>query len=521
MTTGRTVTGAYEVIPAAGPVRGLFRVPPSKSLTHRVFVLGALARGRTRLVDPLLSDDTLRTLRALAAMGVSIEASGPGAEIVREALGGSTDIPSLLARSNTSGSGSAGEDDPAQRDRPGLESDRLVLEIDGRGAHVGASDLSAGGLRAPTGPLDLGASGTSLRLLAAVAALAEGATTLVGDRRLGERPIEPLLEALRSIGIEASRPPGSDQGLVRVSGGRSFGGAVRISGAESSQFASGLLLIAPWADRPMSIAISPPIVSFPYLAMTLGAMERFDAVPTSLEGVTRTDRGLLAPVPEREVRIAFAPSTGYSAAALEVPPDASSASYLFAAAALTGGRVVVRGLHRDDAHPDMVLLAHLERMGCTVEESPDGVAVAGPPPRVSEAGNRRLGFAGTLAPFAVNLAQAPDLVPTMAVLAAFTTGPCAIEGVASLRHKESDRIRALANELGRLGASVEERPDGLRIVPRPLHGGRVETYADHRIAMSLAIAGLVVPGVVVSDPGCVTKSFPGFWVALTRMSRSA
>jgi 3-phosphoshikimate 1-carboxyvinyltransferase len=246
----------------------------------------------------------------------------------------------------------------------------------------------------------------------------------------------------------------------------------------------------------VTIEVEPPIVSRPYLDLTLDVMARF-GMRARWEAVA----------PESGLRIGFSGRGRYAGGDYAVPPDASSASYLLAAAAVTGGRVTVRDLRAGDPQPDAVLSAWLAAMGCDVRRDAEGTTVAGPPP-------------GALRPFDLDLADAPDLAPTLAVLALFANGPSRFRNAAHLRLKESDRLRALATELGRLGARVLEHDDGLDIAPpasRPDPSVRIETYDDHRIAMAFAIAGLALPGLRIANPACVEKSFPAFWTTLDRL----
>lgn len=449
-----------------GPVTGSVRVPASKSLTNRALALAALARGPSTIENPLFADDTARMVRALGSLGVGIRA-------VSEA--GAVDVDELFASGWGSGPHSA------------------ALEVAGGGGRFGAHSAV----------LDAGGAGTTMRFVTALASLAMGEITVDGDPRMRQRPIGPLLEALSALGVEARSRLVPGFPPVTVRGGTLSGGDARIAGSVSSQFVSALLLVAPLAPNPSSIVVVPPIASRPYIDLTLGLMERFGVtVPRPRPGENGT--GEKRSGPAAPLRFELPGGASYHAARYRVPADASSAAYFFAAAAATGGRVTVDGLDRDDPQPDTRVLAHLESMGCLVERVPQGTAVTGP---------RR----GGLRPFDLDLGDAPDLVPTFAVLALRCGGACQIRNVPNLRIKESDRLRALATELARLGADVQERADGLRITPAPAgrsRGARIETYGDHRIAMAFAVAGLFTPGVRIADPRCVTKSFPGFWETL-------
>lgn len=454
--------GEARAVRPVGPVVGRVRVPGSKSLTNRALVLAALASGRSRLIRPLISDDTERLIGAIQALGVGIG---------RERSEGGADA---------GGAQSGGEVD---------------LVIDG----------SEGLLAPPASALDVGGSGTAMRFLAALAALVPGEVVIDGDARMRQRPIGRLLDALRDLGVDAVSIVDNGCPPVRVRGGPLAGGSAGMPGNVSSQFVSALLMIAPFAERGIVLDVEPPVVSRPYIDLTLSSMARFGSAPPSL--LARPEGGL---------RYTFSARGGarqgkaspYRATDFRVPADASSAGYFFGAAAITGGRVHVEELDPADGQADARLLRVLPDLGCEVLVSPDGTTVAGPSSR-------------RLAAFDLDMGDAPDLVPMLAVLALFADGPCVIHGAANLRLKESDRIHALATEIARLGAVAEERPDGLRIVPGPMRSARIETYHDHRIAMAFAIAGLATPGLTIADPGCVAKSFPEFWSTLARLATGA
>jgi 3-phosphoshikimate 1-carboxyvinyltransferase len=270
---------------------------------------------------------------------------------------------------------------------------------------------------------------------------------------------------------------------VKVRGGPPRGGRVRVEGSLSSQFASALLLIAPVLEGGLSLELPEPRVSSPYIELTARVLTRFGAEVEREEG--------------RDLRVR---ATGYRPASLRVEGDWSSACFPLAAAAITGGRVALRGLDPDSAQADRLFPELLSRMGVRVCRDGEAVVAEGPPLRGLEA----------------DLADAPDAVPALAAVAAVAPGLTEIRGVAHLRHKESDRLAALAEELGGLGASVRELEDGLLIRGGGLRGGVVHPRGDHRIAMALALTGLAVPGVAIAEPGCVSKSYPGFWEDLAR-----
>ena len=399
------------------------RPPGSKSITNRALITAGLAVGDSLIVDPLRSDDTDAMVECLRTMGVGVE-------------------------------------------------------VGDRGFRVS----SKGRLRG--GRLDVRASGTTARFITAAATLAEGPSVVDGTPRMRERPIGPLVDALRALGttVEASRgefPP------VSVAGGGLPGGRIRIDGSSSSQFVSAVLLSAPLAETMVTLELGEVVVSRPYLDTTLEVMAAFGAEARWLDPTT----------------ISVGP-TGYRAAGFRVEADASAAVYPWAAAAITGAAVKVAGIHPASTQADMAALRILERMGCRLEPGRRGITVAGPE---------------SLSGVDADLNDCPDASLGLAVVAAFASTPSRFTNIANLRIKETDRLAALENELTRLGAGVATGPDWISITPGPLRPARIRTYDDHRIAMAFAVAGLVQPGIVIEDPGCVAKTWPGFFGMLERL----
>lgn len=343
------------------------------------------------------------------------------------------------------------------------------------------------GGRPPATQADLfvGNSGTTMRFLTALVGLGHGQYRLHGVQRMHERPIEDLLAALQQMGVDARSQSGNSCPPVLVRGTGLPGGKVSIPGNVSSQFLSGLLMAVPCAATTTEIAVRGELVSQPYIYMTLNVMRSFGA---------RCEADDLR-------RFVIPGGQTYRGQTYAIEPDASAASYFFAAAAITGGQVTVEGLTRDSLQGDVALVDCLEQMGCRVEVHADAITVAGGPLRGID----------------VDMNAISDTVQTLAAVAVFADGPTTVRGVAHMRHKETDRIAALVTELGKLGAEVEERSDGLRIVPRRLHAAAIDTYDDHRMAMSMALTGLRVPGVVIRDPGCTRKTYPEFFADLDRL----
>ena len=402
-------------------------VPGSKSYTHRMLIAAALSDGWCSVNNPLISEDTLITRKCLGHLGVTISEEGN------------------------------------------------CLKVQG----------SAGRLKGPDIPIDLGNSGTSMRLLAAVAALARGSVTLTGTRRMRERPIQNLLDGLNQLGVTARSLNGDGCPPIEVVGGHLKGGKVALDCRISSQFLSALLLIAPFAAQKVDIRVTDGLVSKPYVDMTLEVMERF--------GVAAERKGY-----ER-----FAVDSGqtYRSGTYTVESDCSQAGYFWAAAAITGTDIKVTGTTLASRQGDVRLTSCLKDMGCRVVEENGGIRVVG----------------GQLKGITVDMADMPDMVPTLAVVAAFARGTTVIKNVAHLRAKESDRLNAVATELSKMG--VESTVGQINCgstggIPK---GATIDTYADHRIAMSFALAGLKVPGIKIKDEKCVGKSFPNFWTVFNRL----
>lgn len=338
------------------------------------------------------------------------------------------------------------------------------------------------------GELYLGAAGTLARFLpGALAAAPSGAWRLHGSRSLSERPIEPLVRALNAAGasIRYTDRDGRLPIAIRASG--LAGGRLHMSGDVSSQFLSGMLLAAPYAAKPTHIAVEGGVVQRAYVGMTIDLMRRFGA---EVAHGDRFDRFEVTPRP-------------YEGQSLAIEADASTACYFLAYAALTGGQVRIANLRSDTLQPDLGFTDVLERMGCRVRKGPDGVELRGP--------ERLKGG------FAVSLNAMSDQTPTLAAIAPFADAPITITGVAHVRHHECDRIAAMCASLRALGIRAEERPDGLTVHPGTPVGGRLSTYDDHRIAMSLALIGAKTPGIRLADPGCVAKTCPTFFEELSRL----
>jgi len=343
-----------------------------------------------------------------------------------------------------------------------------------------------GAIPAAEADLYVANSGTTVRFLTAMVALGHGTFRLDGTPRMRQRPIGDLLHALEQLGTDAASAAGSDCPPVVVRASGLPGGRATVAGDISSQYLSGLLMAAPCATGDVELCVEGELVSKPYIEITLAVMSAFGA---SVE----RDAYARFVVPGRQT---------YRARSYAVEPDASAASYFFAAAAITGGRVMVDGLSRESLQGDVGFCDCLEQMGCRVEYGEDQITVAGRPLRGID----------------VDMNAISDTVQTLSAVALFADGPTTVTNVAHIRHKETDRLRAVATELRKLGAEVDERDDGLRITPTARHAAEIDTYDDHRMAMSLALVGLGTPGVVIRDPGCTGKTYPAFFDDLARLA---
>jgi 3-phosphoshikimate 1-carboxyvinyltransferase len=346
--------------------------------------------------------------------------------------------------------------------------------------------LGVGG-RLKTGEetVDVGNSGTSMRFLTAVAALRNGSTLLDGNGRMRMRPMADLLEGLGSLGVKARSVNMDGCPPVTMDSHGLRGGTAIVRGEASSQFLSALLLVAPYASEDVRIKVAGNLSSKPYVDITLEVMSAF--------GVEVRNEGYHSFIVRRGQR--------YLPREYVVEGDASNASYFFSAAAITGGKIRVENFKPDSVQGDTGFLTLLEKMGCEMVRGDHWAEIQGK----------------KLHGIEIDMNAMPDLVPTLAVTAAFAEGKTVIQNIAHLRLKESDRIKTLAEELSKMGIRAEEGKDWLTIEGGKAHGANIETYNDHRLAMSFAVAGLVVPGVKIKGEECVSKSFPGFWETFQKL----
>jgi 3-phosphoshikimate 1-carboxyvinyltransferase len=402
-------------------------VPGSKSLSQRALVAAALAQGDSLIRNVLIAQDTLYLIGGLRALGANVVSTEDGIFV-----------------SGTSGT------------------------IMNNGEE-----------------LFLGNNGTALRFLTALVCLGNGKYVLTGEKRLCERPVGALVEALKEMGAEVvthnNCPP------VQINAKGLNGGKIILRDIESSQYVSALLLCAPYTASGINLSLQGGVVSTPYIDLTIAVMNDFGAK------ITQTGK--------YEYQVAAGDI--YKGREYHVEGDASSASYFFLAAALLKKTIRVEGISRQSKQGDIRLLNVFEKLGCRVKSQENWVEVTGGPLAKGD--------------FDFDLNDMPDMVPTLAILAAFREGQTTISNVAHLRIKESNRLQAVVTELHRAGIEAREMPEGLVIQGGKMRPAEIETYNDHRMAMSFAIAGLRVPGIEISDKKCVDKSFPLFWEELKKI----
>ena len=404
-------------------------VPGSKSYTHRILIAAALSDGVCTITNGLRSEDTLLTLSALRQMGITID----------------------------------------------VWDDRFVVHGE------------KGKLKSCDDPVYLGNSGTSMRLLTAVASLGQGRYTLAGKKRMEERPIQDLLDGLVQMGVTASSINNTGCPPVEIKGGNVAGGSVALRCGVSSQFLSALLLIAPYTRNGAEINIIEGPVSKPYVDMTVDVMEEL--------GVKVKRNGY--------EQFSVAGEQIYRAGLYNVEPDCSQAGYFWAAAAITGSKIKVKGTTHKTRQGDVRLTRLFENMGCKINHETDGISVTG----------------GSLGAITADMADMPDMVPTLAVVAAFADGTTVIKNVGHLKAKESDRLGSVVTELSKMGIEASCSDTGMIVKGGNPKGAEIDTYGDHRMAMSFALAGLKVPGITIRDEKCVEKSFPNFWDVFEELYR--
>jgi len=334
-------------------------------------------------------------------------------------------------------------------------------------------------LGAPKNEIYVGNAGTTMRFLTTLACLANGETRLTGDDRMQQRPIGDLLTCLQSLGVDIKSDLGNQCPPLTIQGGSVLGGQTKLAGNKSSQYLTSILQCAPYFDNDTQINVVGELTSKSYIDITLEVMSAF--------GISVENKNYQQ----------FFVKAGqkYKPRNYRIEGDASSASYFMAAAAISGGEVTITGLNLDSVQGDIKFVDVMVRMGCSVEKKLDSITVRG----------------GRLKGITIDMNNMPDTAQTLAVVALFAEGETIITGIGNLKIKETDRIQALASELSRLGAEIKTGSDFILIKPKVYQPAEIETFNDHRMAMSFALAGLKIPGVKIKNPHCVQKSFPDFF----------
>ena len=401
-----------------GNVEGPLSAPPSKSMTHRALILAALAEGTSRVKSPLISDDTLATMKVLEQLGVRLE----------------------------------------------RREDEVIIE--------------GGQLSPPDHPLDCNESGTTMRLITSICTLLKGPCTIIGGKSLSKRPIGPLLDALKQLGVNIESNNGKPP-LTIYGDGELPGGKVRIPGNVSSQYISSLMIAAPLATSPVKIQLTTPLESKPYVEMTRDAM---------------LDYGISVKPSDDFMEIEINPSN-YSPADINIEGDWSSAAFLVAAGVLAGD-VNVSNLELSSSQADKALVEILKSMNASIGTFDDKIAVK----------------KSNLRSIEYDMRDCPDLFPIVSALCAAANGTSILTGLKRLRIKESDRIKSMTDGLVKMGADLKVSDERMEITGSDLKGTIINPYDDHRIAMTFADLSLIASGqTIIMDAECVSKSYPGFW----------
>ncbi len=415
-------------------ISGVIKAPASKSYSHRAFIAAALAEGQSILRDPLYSEDTLATLEACEQLGALFQR-----------------FP-----------------------------DKCIVQG------------TAGYIRTPENVVDVKNSGTSVRILSSVAAIAPKAnyTVFTGDESLRKRPMQHLIDALENLGVSIVSSQNNGTPPIIVKGGLE-GGQTDIKGNVSSQFISSIIMAAPYAKKPVTLNVKGTFVSKPYVNMTLSVISKFGI---DFEYDTTN-------VPEYSSY--YIEPQKYECADYTIEGDYSSASYMIAAAAMIPSSITIKNLYEDSMQGDKLIVDIVRKMGAKVTVSDTEIHIEND---------------GNLKAFDIDLADAPDLLPTVAVLMAAAEGSSTITGVEHARFKETDRVHNCAVELKNVGMDVEELQDGLIIKGKPT-GGQVNSYLDHRMVMAFYVLGLKIGNITIRDAACYDISFPNFLEIMDQISQ--
>ncbi|MCX8057145.1 MAG: 3-phosphoshikimate 1-carboxyvinyltransferase [Ignavibacteria bacterium] len=404
----------------------VFTPPGSKSFANRALILASLTEGKSILKNFPFCEDTLYMIRALKKLGVKIE----------------------------------------------KKDDSLIV-------HGTEGKFNKDNLK-----IYCGNAGTTFRFLTALSILNEGEITLTGSKRMLQRPIGALADALKQLNVEIETQNGYPP--VKIRGGNYEAKTITINSEISSQFLSALLLIMPILGKKFKIISENEIPSLPYVKLTLQLLEKF--------GVKINHDNYKKYFLEKDLKL--------KSAEIIIESDLSSSTYFLGSAAILKRTIKINGINIKTTQADVKFIKVLEKMGCVVEWNNDYVKLKG----------------NNLKGISIDMHDAPDSVPTLAVVSLFAKGKTKIKNIKNLRYKESDRISALATEIKKLGAEVKEGEDFLEITPSNVYQpATIETYNDHRIAMSFALAQLMIPNLKIKNPECVKKSFPNFWFEFNKM----
>lgn len=397
-------------------------IPGSKSISHRMMICASLSSGKSVIKNVLLSEDIILTMDALKLMG---------ADIIN------------LDNNDFSVKGFGGSPEKAEKD------------------------------------IYLGNSGTSMRLLAGIAALGSDQYTLTGNERMCERPMIELLDALKQLNIQADSANKLGTPPVYITGTSRKGGDVNIDCSKSSQYLSSLLMIGPLLENGLDIKLDTPPVSSPYIDLTIDIMNKFNVKADRISPTHYTVQGM----------------QNYQPGNFAVEPDLSNAGYFWAIGAVTNKMIYVDNIKLESLQGDINQIRILEKMGCSLSIE-----------------NNRIGVCGNdLKAVEVDMSDTPDAVPAIAVVASFAKGTTRINNIGHLRIKECDRIDVVSKQLIKMGIKVEQGQDYIEVTGGEHKGAFIETFNDHRIAMAFSIPGLLIDGITIENPSCVEKSFPNYW----------
>ena len=400
-------------------------IPGSKSISHRMIILASIAAGKSTLTNVLKSEDILLTISCLKNMGANIE------EI--------------------------------------KDNNQIIYQVEGFNGRP----------HRYTQEIYLGNSGTSMRLLAGVAALGNSEFILTGDKRMQERPMSPLLKALEMAKIHTQSNNNAGAPPVKINGNNKTGGRVEIDCSLSSQYVSSLLMMGCYLEKGLEIEIKGIPVSLPYIDLTISIMNMFNVK------VVKKENGDYIVLPNQK----------YISGNFIIEPDLSNAGYFWSAGAILQQEVKVLNVSKNSLQGDIKLAYILEKMGCQLLIENDGISICG----------------NNLKAIEVDMSDTPDAVPALAVTAAYAKGITLIKNIGHLREKECDRIDAVATELTKMNIKVETGDDWIKVHGGKPVGANIKTYNDHRIAMAFSVAGLITENMVIENENCVSKSFPLFW----------